>query len=141
MSSRREKLPDTRNSVVHKFNINGYKGYMIVGMYDDGRPGELFVEIAKEGSTVGGLCDTIGILTSMALQHGVSLETLVRKFRGTSFEPCGGTTNREIPITSSLADYIFTWMGLTFSESFRKEYEQAREAKERMSEELKGSNQ
>ena len=135
MGSKRERLPDTRNSVVHKFNINGHKGYIIVGLYEDGRPGELFVEIAKEGSTVGGMCDTIGILTSMALQHGVSLETLARKFRATSFEPCGGTTNSEIPITSSLADYIFTWMGLRFSESFRKEYEEARKVMDKFHQE------
>lgn len=122
--SKREKLPDTRDSITHKFNIDGYKGYIIVGMYDDGRPGELFIEIAKEGSTVGGLCDAIGILTSIALQSGVPLETLIRKFRGSCFEPAGGTINSEILIASSLTDYIFTWMGLRFSETFPKEYKQ-----------------
>ena len=118
----REKLPDTRKSVTHKFNINGHKGYIIVGMYEDGRPGELFIEIAKEGSTIGGLCDAIGILTSLSLQSGVPLELMIRKFRGSCFEPAGGTINSVQPIASSLMDYIFTWMGLEFSESFRKEY-------------------
>ena len=126
----REKLPDTRKSVTHKFNVNGHKGYIIIGMYEDGRSGELFIEIAKEGSTVGGLCDAIGILTSIALQSGVPLELLIRKFRGSSFEPAGGTINPEIPIASSLMDYIFTWMGLEFSESFRKEYKQIQKDKE-----------
>ena len=130
MEYKREKLPDTRASVVHKFNIGGYKGYIIVGIYEDGRPGELFIDIAKEGSTIGGLCDGVGILTSIALQSGVRLETLIRKFRGTRFEPSGGTTNPEIQIATSLMDYIFTWMGLQFSESFRKEYKQIQETKE-----------
>ncbi len=130
----REKLPDTRASVVHKFNVNGHKGYIIAGMYEDGRPGELFIEIAKEGSTVGGLCDAIGILTSIALQSGVPLELLIRKFRGSCFEPSGGTTNPAQPKTSSLMDYIFTWLGLQFSESFRKEYKRIQEDKEEFGE-------
>ena len=119
----RERLPVTRKSITHKFNVNGHKGYITVGMYEDGRPGELFIVIAKEGSTVGGLCDAIGILTSLALQSGTPLELLVRKFRGTCFEPCGGTINPEQSHATSIIDYIFTWMGLRFSESFRKEYE------------------
>ena len=126
----REKLLDSRKSVTHKFNVSGYKGYIIIGMYEDGRPGELFIEIAKEGSTVGGLCDAIGILTSLALQSGVPLDVLIRKFRGSCFEPSGGTTNPDIQITSSLMDYIFTWMGLWFSESFKKDYEQIQKTKE-----------
>ena len=102
--SRREHLPDTRQSIVHKFVINTTKGYMIVGMYDDGRPGELFVEIAKEGSTVGGLCDAIGILTSIALQRGVPIDELAEKFRGSNFEPAGPTRNKEQPDATSLTD-------------------------------------
>ena len=129
MKEPRKKLPDTRKSVTHKFNVNGHKGYVIVGLYGDGTPGELFIEIAKEGSTVGGLCDAIGILTSLALQSGVPLDLMIRKFRGSCFEPAGGTTNSEIPLASSLTDYIFTWIGLQFSESFRREYTAIQENK------------
>jgi len=123
MDAKREKLPDTRESVTHKFNVAGHTGYFTVGMYEDGRPGELFIEIAKEGSTVGGLCDAIGILTSVALQSGVPIETLVRKFQGTVFEPSGGTTNAEQPTATSIMDYIFTWIGCRFSKEFRANYD------------------
>lgn len=122
--SDRKRLPDTRSGMVHKFNVNGHEGYIIVGLYEDGTPGELFVSIAKEGSTVGGLCDIIGILTSMALQSGVELETLVRKLRGAAFEPAGGTTNSLQPSATSLIDYIFTWMGRQFCEGFEDEYQE-----------------
>lgn len=76
----RNRLPDTRESVTHKFNICGHEGYLIVGLFEDGRPGELFIKIAKQGSTMAGLADTIGILTSLALQYGVPIEALARKF-------------------------------------------------------------
>jgi ribonucleoside-diphosphate reductase alpha chain len=126
---KRERLPDVRQSITHKFNVGGHKGYLTVGMFEDGRPGELFIEIAKEGSTVGGLCDSIGILTSIALQTGVKLEDLVRKFRGSNFEPSGGTTNPEQPEATSVVDYIFTWMGRRFCPTFAAEYDRLREAK------------
>jgi len=118
----RKRLSDTRQSITHKFNVNGHKGYMTVGLFDDGQPGELFIEIAKEGSTVGGLCDSVGILTSMALQYGVPLESLIRKFRGSTFEPAGGTTNSEQPSATSVVDYIFVWMGRMFVEGFEEDY-------------------
>ena len=119
----RERLPDTRHSVTHKFSVGGLDGYVIVGLYPDGRPGEVFLNVAKEGSTVGGLLDTIGILASLCLQYGVPVESLARKFERTSFPPSGETTNVEIPDASSLSDYIFSWLGLQFSEEFRAEYE------------------
>ena len=125
----REKLPDTRKSITHKFVINTHKGFMTVGMYEDGRPGELFIEIAKEGSTVGGLCDAIGILTSIALQSGVPIQTLVNKFRGTTFEPSGRTQNPEIPEATSIADYVFTWMGRQFCPEFKARHEMLKELK------------
>lgn len=128
--SHRERLPDTRESITHKFKINTIKGYMTVGMYEDGRPGELFIEIAKEGSTVGGLCDAIGILTSIALQRGVPIEELARKFRGTCFEPAGPTMTKDQPNATSIPDYIFTWMGRRFSPDFREEYEAKQRAME-----------
>jgi len=111
---RREFLPDTRQSLTHKFNISGHEGYITVGLYPDGRPGELFITMAKEGSTVGGLMDCFGTAISMSLQYGVPLEVYVNKFSHTRFEPWGYTKNPEIKIAKSLVDYIFRWMGSKF---------------------------
>jgi ribonucleoside-diphosphate reductase alpha chain len=111
---RRERLPDTRNSITHKFNVGGHEGYINVGMYDDGRPGELFITMAKEGSTVGGMMDAFGTAISMSLQYGVPLEDLVNKFSHMRFEPMGHTTNPDIRIAKSMVDYIFRWMGIRF---------------------------
>jgi ribonucleoside-diphosphate reductase alpha chain len=110
----RRRLPDTRQSITHKFSVTGHEGYLTVGLYEDGQPGELFITMAKEGSTVGGLMDVIGTCTSMALQYGVPLITLVDKFRHARFEPSGMTSNRDIPFAKSLIDYIFCWMGCQF---------------------------
>ncbi len=111
---RRERLPDTRHSVTHKFNVGGHEGYINVGLYPDGRPGEVFITMAKEGSTVGGLMDSFGTAISISLQYGVPLEVLVNKFSHTRFEPMGHTTNPEIRIAKSVVDYIFRWLGNTF---------------------------
>jgi ribonucleoside-diphosphate reductase alpha chain len=111
---RRERLPDTRQSVTHKFNISGHEGYVTVGLYPDGRPGELFITMAKEGSTIGGLMDCFGTAVSMSLQYGVPLEVYVNKFSHTRFEPWGYTKNPDIKIAKSLVDYIFRWLGITF---------------------------
>ncbi|GIW43802.1 MAG: ribonucleoside-diphosphate reductase subunit alpha [Candidatus Binatia bacterium] len=110
----RRKLPNDCQSVRHKFDIAGHEGYIHVGLYEDGKPGEIFIKIAKEGSTVSGLMDTIGILTSMALQYGVPLEVLVDKFSHVRFEPSGFTKNPEIPFAKSLIDYIFRFLGSRF---------------------------
>lgn len=110
----RKRLPDTRRSITHKFSVAGHEGYLTVGLYEDGQPGELFITMAKEGSTVGGLMDTIGTCTSMALQYGVPLVTLVDKFRHARFEPSGMTSNKDIPFAKSLIDYIFCWLGCQF---------------------------
>ena len=107
----RHKLPDERAAVTHKFSIAGHEGYLTVGMYDDGMPGEIFLRMAKEGSTVSGLMDTIATMTSMALQYGVPLRTLVDKFSHTRFEPSGFTNNRDIPIAKSITDYVFRYLG------------------------------
>ena len=121
-SPSRRRLPDTRRSITHKFSISGHEGYLTVGVYDDGQPGELFIKMAKQGSTVSGLVDTIAVLTSLALQYGVPVETLARKFEHTRFEPSGHTTNRdEIPVASSISDYVFSWLGLRFCDVFREE--------------------
>lgn len=117
---RRERLPDTRQSITHKFNIAGHEGYLNVGLYPDGRPGELFITMAKEGSTVGGLMDSFGTAISMSLQYGVPLEVLVNKFSHTRFEPMGHTTNTDIRIAKSVVDYIFRWMGITFIAGYRE---------------------
>jgi len=118
--ARRERLPDTRQSVTHKFNIAGHEGYLNVGLYPDGRPGELFITMAKEGSTVGGLMDAFGTAISMSLQYGVPLEVLVNKFSHTRFEPMGHTSNPDIRIAKSVVDYIFRWMGMTFLPGYRE---------------------
>jgi ribonucleoside-diphosphate reductase alpha chain len=110
----RRKLPDERKAITHKFSIAGHEGYITVGMYDDGSPGEIFLTMSKEGSTVSGLMDTIATMTSLALQYGVPLETLVSKFAHTRFEPSGYTPNPEIKVAKSITDYIFRWLGLKF---------------------------
>lgn len=111
---RRERLPDTRQSVTHKFTITGHEGYLCVGLYPDGRPGEIFITMAKEGSTIGGIMDSFGTALSIALQYGVPLEVLVNKFSHTRFEPMGHTSNKDIRIAKSVVDYIARWLGLTF---------------------------
>ncbi len=117
---RRERLPDTRPSVTHKFNVSGHEGYITVGLYPDGRPGEMFITMAKEGSTIGGLMDCFGTAVSMSLQYGVPLEVYVNKFSHTRFEPMGFTKNPDIKIAKSLVDYIFRWLGITFLPGFRE---------------------
>ena len=100
--------------MTHKFSIAGHEGYLTVGLYDDGQPGEIFLRMAKEGSTVSGLMDTIATMTSIALQYGVPLKALVDKFSHTRFEPSGFTNNREIPIAKSVTDYVFRYLGNRF---------------------------
>ncbi|TWT91091.1 Vitamin B12-dependent ribonucleotide reductase [Pseudobythopirellula maris] len=117
---RRERLPDTRDSKTHKFSISGHEGYITVGLYDDGRPGELFITMAKEGSTIGGLMDAFGTSVSMSLQYGVPLSDYVRKFSHMRFEPQGHTKNPDIRIAKSLIDYIFRWLGITFLPGYKE---------------------
>ena len=117
---RREHLPDTRQSITHKFSVAGHEGYITVGLYDDGRPGELFITMAKEGSTIGGLMDCFGTAVSMSLQYGVPLEVYVNKFSHTRFEPMGHTKNPDIRIAKSIVDYIFRWLGITFLPGYRE---------------------
>src|SRR5262249_56457009 len=105
---------DERQAVTHKFSIAGHEGYLTVGLYEDGQPGEIFLRMAKEGSTVSGLMDTIATMTSIALQYGVPLKALVDKFSHTRFEPAGFTNNREIPIAKSVMDYVFRFLGNRF---------------------------
>ena len=115
----RHRLADTRTAVTHKFDIAGHEGYLTVGLFANGQPGELFITMAKEGSTIGGLMDSIGTLTSMALQYGVPLEALVKKFAHQRFEPSGFTKNPEIRNASSITDYVFRWMAYQFIPGYR----------------------
>lgn len=116
----RRRLSDTRTSITHKFDIAGHEGYLTVGLFEDGQPGELFITMAKEGSTIGGLMDSIGTLTSLALQYGVPLEALARKFAHQRFEPSGFTKNPEIRNASSITDYVFRWLAYQFVPGFRE---------------------
>lgn len=110
----RRRMASTRRSITHKFEVAGHQGYLTVGLYEDGSPGELFITMAKEGSTVGGIMDAFGTAISMCLQYGVPAATLMEKFTHSRFEPSGFTKNPEIPYAKSLVDYIFRWMAMTF---------------------------
>ena len=110
----RRRLPSERDAITHKFDIAGHEGYITVGLYPDGQPGEIFLKMAKEGSTVSGLMDTFATTVSVALQYGVPLRDLVNKFAHVRFEPSGFTGNQEIPIAKSIVDYIFRWLGSRF---------------------------
>ena len=110
----RRRLGDERPSITHKFSISGHEGYITVGMYEDGQPGEIFIVMSKEGTVVSGLMDSFATAISLALQYGVPLRVLVEKFSFTRFEPSGFTNNREIPIAKSVMDYIFRWLSLKF---------------------------
>ncbi len=110
----RRKLPDERRSITHKFSIGGHEGYITVGMYDDGSPGEIFITMAKEGSTISGLMDAFATAVSFNLQYGVPLKFLVDKFAHVRFEPSGWTGNQQIPYAKSIMDYIFRWLGAKF---------------------------
>ena len=112
----RHRLPSERRSITHKFSIGGQEGYLTVGMYEDGRPGEIFVRMAKEGSTISGLMDSFATAISLSLQHGVPLRLLVEKFSHTRFEPSGWTDNRKIGYAKSILDYIFRWLDAKFPE-------------------------
>ena len=110
----RHRLPDERLSITHKFKVGGHEGYLTVGLYRDGMPGELFITMAKEGSTVSGLMDSFACATSIALQHGVPLKLLCEKFAHTRFEPSGWSNNPDIGYAKSIMDYIFRWLQLRF---------------------------
>ncbi|KKK50516.1 hypothetical protein LCGC14_3124230 [marine sediment metagenome] len=121
MTPKRYRLPTTRQSLTHKVTITDELGgeheiYLMVGLYDNGKPGELFVKTGKWGGTLNGLLDTIGIQTSLLLQYRVSLKRIASKMRGMAFEPSGRTDNPDIPECSSVVDYIFRWMESKFGE-------------------------
>ncbi|MFQ5663455.1 MAG: vitamin B12-dependent ribonucleotide reductase, partial [Terriglobia bacterium] len=110
----RRKLEETRQAWTHKFSIAGHEGYLTVGLYPDGQPGEIFITMAKEGSTLSGVMDSFALAISIALQYGVPLKIFVDKFQHVRFEPSGWTNNPEIPVAKSIIDYIFRWLGARF---------------------------
>ncbi|PYL37697.1 MAG: vitamin B12-dependent ribonucleotide reductase [Verrucomicrobia bacterium] len=114
----RHRMPDTRMSLTHRFEIAGHEGYITVGLYEDGQPGELFITMSKD--TIGGLMDTVGTLTSIALQYGVPLEGLVKKFAYQRFEPSGFTKNPDIRTATSITDYVFRWLGCQFIKGYKE---------------------
>src|SRR5437870_1068034 len=116
----RHRMTDTRMSLTHKFEIAGHEGYITVGLYVDGQPGELFITMSKEGSTIGGLMDTVGTLTSIALQYGVPLESLAKKFAYQRFEPSGFTKNPDIRNATSITDYVFRWLACQFIKGYKE---------------------
>ncbi len=117
----RKRLADTRPSLTHKFSVGGHEGYITVGLYEDGSPGEVFLRMSKEGTVVSGLMDSIAVLTSIALQYGVPLESLVNKFSHVQFEPSGFTSNSDIPMAKSIIDYVFRWLGKRFLSQEQRE--------------------
>jgi ribonucleoside-diphosphate reductase alpha chain len=117
----RRRLPDERASITHKFNVGGHEGYLTIGLYEDGTPGEIFLRMAKEGSTISGLMDSFATAVSLALQYGVPLKDLVNKFSHLRFEPAGFTGNRDIPMAKSLVDYIFRYMATKFMSQAEKD--------------------
>ena len=110
----RRRLPDERKAIVHHFSVGGHEGYLMVGLYEDGQPGEIFIRMAKEGSTIAGLMDSLGIAVSLALQYRVPLPVLCQKFSHTRFEPSGWTSVKEIGYAKSIMDYIARWLALKF---------------------------
>jgi len=116
MVAMRKELPPVRDSITHKFTIMGHEGYLTIGLFEDGKPGEIFIKMAKEGSTLSGLIQGYCRAFSLALQYGLPLEEAVRRFKGMRFEPMGSTTNPDIPEASSIIDYVARYLELRFIE-------------------------
>lgn len=114
-SPSRRTLPDTRQSVTHKFAIGGHEGYLTIGLHADGMPGEIFIKMAKEGSTISGMCQAFCRAFSLALQYGLTIEESVARFKGMRFEPMGATSNPDIPEAQSIVDYIARYLELEYT--------------------------
>jgi ribonucleoside-diphosphate reductase alpha chain len=113
-AANRHRLPDERAAITHHFGVGGHEGYLTVGLYPNGEPGEIFIRMAKEGSTIAGLMECFGTVVSVGLQHGVPLRVLCDKLSHTRFEPCGWTGNERIGYAKSIMDYIFRWIEARF---------------------------
>ena len=114
-ASKRRRLPDTRESITHKFVIDTYPGYLTVGLYPDGTPGEIFITMAKQGSTINGLLDSFGISVSLGLQYGIPLNVFIEKFKHHRFQPSGFTRTPDIRLAKSIVDYIARWLDIQFN--------------------------
>ncbi len=114
MVALRRSLPSTRESVTHKFSIARHEGYLTIGLYPDGSPGEIFIKMAKEGSTISGMCQAFCRAFSLALQHGLTVEDAVVRFKNMRFEPLGPTSNPEIPEAQSIVDYVARYLEMTY---------------------------
>ncbi len=117
MVATRQSLPVTRESLTHKFSINRHEGYLTIGLYPDGRPGEIFLKMSKEGSTMNGMCQAFCRAFSLAIQHGLSVRDAVGRFKGMRFEPLGATSNPDIPEAQSVIDYVARFLELHFSDA------------------------
>ena len=111
----RQSLPDTRESVTHKFSVGGHEGYLTIGLYSDGTPGEIFIKISKEGSALSGMCQAFCRAFSLAIQHGLTTKEAVARFKGMRFEPHGHTSNKDIPEADSIVDYVARYLDLHFA--------------------------
>lgn len=120
MLATRQALTQTRESLTHKFTIGRHEGYLTIGLYADGTPGEIFIKIAKEGSAISGMCQAFCRAFSIALQYGLSIEEAVKRFKGMRFEPHGATSNPEIPQADSIIDYVARFLELEYCDSSRK---------------------
>ena len=120
MAVRREVLPETRQSKTHKFMIGGHEGYLTVGLFPDGRPGEIFIKMSKEGSTISGMAQAFCRAFSLALQHGLSINDAVARFKGMRFEPMGMTSNPDIPNAQSIVDYVARYLELHYGTTKRR---------------------
>jgi len=120
MVATRQSLPETRSSITHKFAVGGHEGYLTVGLHPDGRPGELFIKMSKEGSTMSGMVQAFCRAFSLALQFGLTLDEAVKRFKGMRFEPMGPTNNPQIPEALSIVDYVARFLELNFSEEGRR---------------------
>src|SRR5687768_8660325 len=128
MVATRQSLPTTREAVTHKFSVARHEGYLTIGFYADGKPGELFIKMSKEGSTISGMCQAFCRAFSLALQFGLSVEEAVVRFKGMRFEPMGPTSNPDIPEASSIVDYVARYLDLQYGSGLRAREEAARAA-------------
>lgn len=124
MTLERQRLSETRQAITHKFKVGGKKGYLTVGFFEDGTPGEIFCKMDHDGSnTIGGLLSCLCIQTSMLLQYGIPLEVIVNKMAHQQFAPSGPTANKEIPFSTSVVDYVFRWLGFQYVPGYREKHE------------------
>lgn len=121
MVAQRSSLPPTRQSLTHKFSVAGHEGYLTIGLYADGKPGEIFLKMAKEGSTMKGFCQAFCRALSIAMQYGLTIDDAVARFKGMRFDPMGPTSNPEIPEAESIIDYVARYLELHYGGAMRRD--------------------